>query len=82
MAFSGVVIADAHDVLVVRSVGEAEYKAKGAFNRNLRMVVLPAENRVDLEASVELPGAIREEICATCGTSTRPSSSRSAMTCG
>ena len=62
MAFSGVVIADAHDVLVVRSVGEAEYKAKGAFNRNLRMVVLPAENRVDLEASVELPGAIREEI--------------------
>jgi tetratricopeptide (TPR) repeat protein len=62
IAFSGVLIADSHDALVVRSVGEAEYKVKGAYNRSLRMVVLPAENRADLIENPQVPRAVCDEI--------------------
>ncbi len=63
-AFSGVLIADAHDVLVVRRVGESEFKVKAAYNRNLRMLVLPVENKADLSRSPFLPAAITDEIVA------------------
>ena len=62
MVYSGVLIADAHDVLVVRRIAEAEYKVKGAYNRGLRTIVLPAENRADLLGSPEVPVAICDEI--------------------
>jgi tetratricopeptide (TPR) repeat protein len=61
-AFTGVLIADAHDALVLRGVGDTVCKAKGAYNRNLRMLVLPAENRVELAGSAELPRAVETEI--------------------
>ena len=59
-AFSGVLIADSHDALVVRSVGDAAAKAKGAYHRNLRRIVMPAENRADLASSVQIPTAVAE----------------------
>lgn len=62
MAFSGVVVADAHDVLTVRHVGEAEYKVKAAYHRNLRVLVLPKDNRDELMTSAQVPRAISEEI--------------------
>lgn len=62
LAASGVLIADAHDVEVVRPVGEADYKVRGAYNRNLRMVLLPEGNRADLEASPRVPRAVTERI--------------------
>jgi tetratricopeptide (TPR) repeat protein len=62
LAASGVLITDAHDVLVVGAVGEAEFKVRGAYNRNLRMVILPEANRRDLEYSPRVPRAVTEEI--------------------
>jgi hypothetical protein len=60
VAFSGVLIADSHDALVVRSVGDAAYKVKGAYQRNLRRIVMPAENRADLASSALVPAAVCE----------------------
>jgi hypothetical protein len=48
-------VTDAHDILVVRPVGEAEWKVRGAYNRNLRQVILPAGNRAELERGVHVP---------------------------
>lgn len=62
LALSGAVVADAHDVLVVRAVGDTEKKVKAAYHRNLRAIVLPAANRAELEANVLIPGAVRQEL--------------------
>jgi predicted Zn-dependent protease len=60
VAYTGVLIADSHDALVVRSVGDATYKVKGAYHRNLRGIMVPAENRADLIASAHVPAAVCE----------------------
>ena len=62
VAFTGVLIADSHDALVVRSVGDAAAKVKGAYHRSLRRIVMPAENRADLAASVQIPTAVAERL--------------------
>ena len=62
LACSGVLVADAHDVLVVGAVGEADLKVKGAYHRNLRCVLLPEANRQSLSASPLVPPAIVDEI--------------------
>jgi len=48
--------------MVVRPVGEAEWKVRGAYNRNLRLVILPEGNRADLERSVQVPRPIWTEL--------------------
>jgi tetratricopeptide (TPR) repeat protein len=62
MASTGILIADSHDVQVLRAVGEPEYKVRGAYNRNLQKVILPEANRRDLEGNACVPGVICEEI--------------------
>jgi tetratricopeptide (TPR) repeat protein len=62
MASTGILIADSHDVQVLRAVGEPEYKVRGAYNRNLRRVILPEANRRDLEGNPCVPRAICDEI--------------------
>jgi ATP-dependent Lon protease len=62
VASSGVLVSDAHDVLVVKGVGEAEHKLRGAYNRTLRMLLLPRDNRRDLRASPLVPPAVCGEI--------------------
>jgi tetratricopeptide (TPR) repeat protein len=62
MASSGILIADSHDVQVLRAVGEPEYKVRGAYNRNLQKVILPEANRRDLEGNPLVPDAVCEEI--------------------
>lgn len=62
MASTGILIADSHDVQVLRAVGEAEYKVRGAYNRNLRKVILPEANRRDLEGNAVVPDAVCDEI--------------------
>lgn len=62
VASSGVLVADAHDVLVVRPVGEPEYKVRGACNRNLSRLILPEGNRRDLEGSPLVPAIVAAEI--------------------
>jgi tetratricopeptide (TPR) repeat protein len=67
VAFTGVVIAEAHDVLVVRRIGDAEQKLKAAYHRNLRSLVLPAENRRDLVESRAVPRAAIGELARFVG---------------
>ena len=55
-------VADSHDVLVLKPVGEPEYKVRGACNRNLARVILPEGNRRDLADSPLVPGAILDEV--------------------
>ncbi|HYL05744.1 MAG TPA: S16 family serine protease [Thermoanaerobaculia bacterium] len=62
LASSGMLVTDAHDVLVVRPVGEAEWKVRGAYNRNLRLVILPEGNRADLERSIQVPRPISAQL--------------------
>ena len=62
LASSGVLIADSHDVEVVRPIAEPEYKVRGAYNRNLRTLILPEGNRRDLEANPLVPAAVCGEI--------------------
>lgn len=62
LASSGVLVTDAHDVLVVRPVGEAEWKVRGAYNRNLRLVILPEGNRPDFERSIQVPRPVTAEL--------------------
>ena len=62
MASSGVLIADSHDVQVVRPVGDPEYKVRGAYNRNLRRVILPEGNRAELEANPLVPAPVCREV--------------------
>ena len=64
MCSSGVIVADAHDVLSLRSVGDTEHKLKAAYNRNLKQVLLPAANRAELEANGRIPASVREELVA------------------
>ena len=64
LATSGILVADAHDVLVVRPVGEAEEKVRGAYNRNLRLVILPEGNRADLEQGFQVPRPIWQALAA------------------
>src|SRR5262249_29440263 len=54
-AATGCVVADSHEVLTLRGVGDAEYKVKGAYHRNLRMLILPLANRSALEVSGQVP---------------------------
>ena len=63
-AASGMLVTDAHDVLVVRPVGEVEEKVRGAYNRNLRQLILPQGNRADLGVGVQVPGPIWQELVA------------------
>ncbi len=63
LAFTGAVVADAHDVLVVAGVGDVEAKVKGAYHRDLRGIVVPEENEAELEQSHRVPAAVRELMC-------------------
>jgi hypothetical protein len=62
LASSGMLVTDAHDILVVRPVGEAEWKVRGAYNRNLRLMILPEGNRAELERGVHVPRPVWEEL--------------------
>jgi ATP-dependent Lon protease len=64
VASSGVIVADAHNVLSVRAVGEADYKVQAACLRNLRRIILPGQNRPGLEQNSLVPRAICADIVA------------------
>jgi tetratricopeptide (TPR) repeat protein len=62
VACTGVLITDSHDVLVLKRVGEPEFKVRGAYNRNLRMLILPEGNRDDLRSNAQVPPAVCDQI--------------------
>jgi tetratricopeptide (TPR) repeat protein len=55
IAMSGALITDSHDALAVRRVGDIDAKIEGAYERRLRMLILPAENRDDVERAERVP---------------------------
>jgi hypothetical protein len=67
VASSGVIVADAHDVLALRSIGDTEHKVKAAYNRNLKQLILPATNRSELEANGRIPAQVRDGLVAYAG---------------
>lgn len=62
IASSGALIAEAHDVITVGKIGEADYKVKAAYYSNLDMLILPLANRPDLERSTIVPREIIAEV--------------------
>jgi ATP-dependent Lon protease len=62
LASSGTLISEAHDVISVGKIGDAEHKVKAAYHGNLRTLILPLANRPDLEPSPLVPLAITHEI--------------------
>jgi hypothetical protein len=59
---SGMVISEAHDVMSIGRIGDAEHKVKAAYHGNLRTLILPLANRVDVVQSTMIPIAIADEI--------------------
>jgi len=46
----------------VKRVGEPEYKVRGTYNRNLRMLILPEGNRDELRSNPQVPPTICDEV--------------------
>jgi predicted ATP-dependent protease len=55
IAMSGRVVCDAHDVIMVRRVGDVDAKIEGALERRIRRLLLPLENRADVERAERIP---------------------------
>lgn len=62
VALTGALVTDAHDVLMVRPVGETDLKIEAAYHRNLRKIVLPEANREALLAAGRIPVSVLEEV--------------------
>jgi tetratricopeptide (TPR) repeat protein len=62
IASSGALVTEAHDVITIGRVGEADYKVKAAYHANARALVLPLANKNDLERSTLAPVEITREI--------------------
>ncbi|HKQ61931.1 MAG TPA: S16 family serine protease [Candidatus Polarisedimenticolaceae bacterium] len=62
LASTGTVVADAHDVLMLRPVGDIEVKVDAAYHRNLRTIIVPAANQPQLEQCSLVPRAVIREI--------------------
>ena len=62
VASTGTLVADAHDVLTVKPVGDIEHKVDAAYHRNLRLIVVPRGNQAQLEQSALVPRAVTREL--------------------
>jgi hypothetical protein len=62
IASSGALVTEAHDVITIGRIGEADYKVKAAYHANLGTLLLPLANKADLERSTLVPSAIAREI--------------------
>ncbi|HTL38236.1 MAG TPA: S16 family serine protease [Kofleriaceae bacterium] len=67
IASSGALVTEAHDVITIGRIGEADFKVKAAFHGNLRSLILPTSNRSDVETSVHVPLQIAHEIVQYAG---------------
>jgi hypothetical protein len=62
IAVTGALVCDSQGEIVLRRVGDALYKVKGAYHRNLRSILLPEENREDVEGGDIVPPAVAREL--------------------
>jgi ATP-dependent Lon protease len=67
IASSGALITEAHDVITIGRIGEADFKVKAAYHGNLHSLILPFANREDLEQSIHVPSEITHEIVQYAG---------------
>jgi tetratricopeptide (TPR) repeat protein len=58
VAASGALVCDSQREVAVRRIGDAIFKVKGAVHMNLRALVLPAENRENVERGDAVPQSI------------------------
>lgn len=64
IAMTGGLVSDSQREAVLKRVGDALYKVKGAYHRNLPTVLLPEENREDVEAGDVVPLTVaRQLVC-------------------
>jgi predicted Zn-dependent protease len=62
VALTGALICDSRREVVVRRVGDAPYKLKGALHRDLAGIILPDENREDVASGEVVPAPAAREI--------------------
>jgi hypothetical protein len=62
LASTGAIVTDAHAALRVHTVGDVEHKLRGTYHRNLRRLIAPAGNLVELERCAALPRSVRAEL--------------------
>ncbi len=66
VAFTGAVVCDSRGEMALRPVGDASVKVKGAFHCDLRAIVLPEENRRDVELGDVVPPSISRALVRYC----------------
>jgi hypothetical protein len=59
---TGTLVCDSARQVTVRRVGDAVYKVKGAYHRGLRRIIVPADNREDIESGELVPAGIVKEL--------------------
>lgn len=62
VALSGAISCDSDPHVRVRRIGDAEVKVEAALHRGLKAVVLPEENRPDLERALRVPLSRAREV--------------------
>jgi len=62
LAVSGSLVSDSQRHVVLRRIGDAPHKVKGAYHRNLSMILLPEENRPDVECGDVVPLTVAREL--------------------
>jgi tetratricopeptide (TPR) repeat protein len=62
IALSGAITCDGRGRVTVRPIGDALFKIKGAYHRDLRVIVLPKANQPEVEATHVIPERARKEI--------------------
>jgi hypothetical protein len=62
VAASGALVCDSQGEVAIRRIGDAIFKVKGAAHMNLRALVLPAENREDVERGDAVPQSISRRL--------------------
>jgi len=67
MAFSGALVGDAHHILTIAKIGDVDAKIEGAYERRLRKIVLPADNRDDVVLAERIPRRIVEDLVVFAG---------------
>lgn len=61
-AFTGILVADAHDVLTVHPVGDITHKLFAAYHRNLDRLIVPRGNQREIAADVRIVPQIARDL--------------------
>ncbi|MGE0711276.1 MAG: S16 family serine protease [Planctomycetota bacterium] len=65
VAWTGPISAEAHNVMTVIRAGEVDHKVAAAYERDLRLIVVPEDNLADLAHSPRVPRRVQQELVRT-----------------